>query len=163
MQALKRFLMMFIAIPLTVIGLVGLLGALLEGKYLKAVGIVFVLIAYFWFCGWEQQRYTQNLRKAVRARGMNLDYFVNYLESGVAIDLAKKKVLVGNLKRGKILTFDEVKSIEWEDSPFHGKIKYNIYVNTNDFQVPRLGAGFASHKNMRDTSYAKLNAALKCS
>lgn len=66
MQALKRFLMIFIAIPLTLIGLVSLLAALLEGQYLKAVGIVLMLVAYFGFCGWDQQRYTQKLRKAVR-------------------------------------------------------------------------------------------------
>lgn len=94
---------------------------------------------------------------------MTLDYFVSYLENGVAIDLTQQKVLVGNLKKGKILSFDEVKSIEWEDAPYQGKMKFNVYVNTNYFEVPRLGAGFASHKNMRDTSYAKLSAALKCS
>jgi hypothetical protein len=163
MQAFKLFLKMFIGGPLIVVACFALLGTLIGGEYLYAVGIVVLLIAYFAFWGWDEQRDARKLREAVQARGLNLDYFVNYLDGGVVIDLANEKVLVGNLKAGVILSFAEVKSVEWEDTPFKGKMKHNLYVNTHSFDNPRVGAGFAGNKSMRDTAYAKLSAALKLS
>lgn len=163
MQGFKLFLKMFIGGPLIVVGLITLLGTLIGGEYLYALGIVALLIAFLALWGWDEQRDASKLRDAVRARGLNLDYFVNYLDGGVVIDLANEKVLVGNLKSGKILSFADVKSVEWEDTPFQGKLKYNLYLNTHDFHNPRVGAGFAGKKGMRDAALAKLSTALKLS
>lgn len=163
MHAFKHFLKMFITGPLLVIACFALLGTLIGGEYLYAVGIVLSLIAYFAFWGWVDQRDTRKLREAVEARGLNPDYFVHYLDGGVAIDLAGEKVLVGNLKAGKIFSFADIKTVESENAPYHDKVKYNIYLNTHNFDTPRVGVGFAGDKAMRDAAYAKLNAALKFS
>lgn len=163
MHAFKLFLKMFIGGPLVVICSVGLIGTLIGGEYLHALAIVLLLVAYFAFWGWDEQRYIRNLRKAVEARGLNLDYFVNYLDGGVVIDLVNQKVLIGNLRRGPILNFTDVKSVEWEDAQFKGRIKHDLYANTANFDAPRVGAGFASNRRLRDTAYAKLSAALNIS
>lgn len=146
MQSIKLFLKLFIGGPLTIICLFGLLGTLIGGEYLYAFGIVAFLFSFFWLCSWDSQRDEKKLKETVLSRGLNIDYMANYLGGGVVIDLKNEKLLVGNLKSGKILDFSEVKNIEWEDTPFHNKMKYNLYVNTNNFDTPRLGAGFAGNK-----------------
>lgn len=163
MQFIKLFLKMFIGVPLTIIGLLGLLGSLIDGEYLSAFGIVLFLLLFFWICGWDSRRDEKKLKETVLSRGLKIDYMASYLGGGIVIDLKNEKLVVGNLKAGKILNFNEVKSIEWKDTPYHNKMKYSLYVNTNNFETPQLGAGFAGDKGMRDAAYAKLSAALKFS
>lgn len=161
MQELKLFLKKLIGIPLLVIAFLGMVLTISGGVFLNAFWFALFIAVLFALDHWDDKRDTRNLRKAVEARGMRLDYFVNYLSNGVAIDLANEKLLVGNLKGGKILNFADVKSVEWEDNPFNRKWIHNVYVNTHDFDTPRVGAGFAGNKNMRDDACAKLSAALK--
>ena len=161
MHAFKQILKTFIGSLLMVVGCIALVGTLIGGAYYHALGIAVALVAYLVISGWDNLRDERKFREAVQARGLNLDYFVRYFDGGVVIDLDHRKLLVGNLKNGKILSFDDVKTVEWEDTPMHNRMKFNIYVNTHDFETPRVGAGFAGNKAMRDAAYAKLSAALK--
>lgn len=161
MQGFKLVLKIMTGIPLILISVMGLLITLIMGKFFYAICFVLLLVAYFAICGWDHQRDIRRLRESVQVRGMDLDYFVSYLDNGVVIDLAQQKVLVGNLKNEKILSFNEIKSIEREDLQVGSNMKFRILVNTHDFETPRVGAGFAGEKNTRDAAFAKLSAALK--
>lgn len=161
MQGFKLFLKIFTGIPLVLVSAVGVLITLMMGKFFYAVCFLLLLIAYFVICRWDHQRDTSKLRDALHARGMTLDYFVNYLDNGVVIDMTQQKLLIGNLKSEKILSFSEIKSIEREDVMMGSNMKYRLIAYTNDFDTPRVGAGFANDKNTRDVAFAKLSAALK--
>jgi hypothetical protein len=162
MKVVKLFLKTFIGGPLLIFGPIVFIAMIVGEEYLIAFWTLVLIIAFFALSGWDNQRDERKLKEIISSRGINIDYWATYLDAGVVIDLSKEKLLVGNLKSGKILDFSEVKNIEWEDAPYSNTMKYNIYVNTNNFEAPRLGVGFAGHKKLRDTAYAKLSAALKC-
>jgi hypothetical protein len=163
MRALKFFIKSFIALPLLVLGSIGTLGMLVGGEYLIALGVVLFMLFFFALCGWDAERDEEKAKKSILSRGVYIDFIADYLGSGVVIDLKNEKILVGNFKTGKITDFKDVKNIEWEDAPYKGTMKYNIHINTDNFEHPRLSAYFGGNKGMRDTAYAKLSAALKCS
>lgn len=161
MAALKLFLKLFIGVPLFIVGGVGLLGTLIGGQLMAALGITALLAAFVAICAWDSKRSYMKYRKIAESRGLNLDYFANYLDSGVVIDRANRKLLLGRFDSGKIIGFGDARSADWEDLPYGGKMKYLLHVSTDDFDSPRLSVGFAGHKALRDQAYHKLLAALK--
>ncbi|TBU77177.1 hypothetical protein [Phytopseudomonas daroniae] len=163
MAALKLFLKLFIGVPLFIIGGIGLLGTLIGGQFQAALGIVAALAAFASICVWDSKRSQAKYRKVAERRGLTLDYFANYLDAGVVIDRQKRQLLLGKFDGGKIISFDDARSAEWEDLPYGGKMKYLLHVNTGDFDTPRLSVGFSGQKALRDQAYSKLMAALKLS
>lgn len=91
--------------------------------------------------------------------GLNLDYFANYGSNAIGIDLAAKKVFAGSMKKGWVLDFSEISSIQWEDTGGEHP-KHAIHVNTRNFDCPKVSVWFGGAKGTREEAYAKLRAAL---
>lgn len=102
-------------------------------------------------------------RKHVASLGVNPEYIAAYGDNGLVIDNTNKKLFAGTKRNGKVFKFEDVSSIELEDTTFGRNEKCLIHINTTDFDTPRMTVGFADFKGSRDRAFAKLRAALKIS
>lgn len=161
MQFIKLFLKIFIGVPLTIILVIMIAQALTESRVLDAAEYAFYLIIFFGICILDTRRSNNRILNSLKSRGINIDFIVSYVGGGVVIDLANEQILVGNLLTATPVKFSEVVRVECENAVVFDKCKYNLFVNTNNFHSPRVGAGFAGDRASRDLAFAKLNAALK--
>lgn len=151
----------------TIISLLALLGAIIGVIVSLAHGSYFIALAIFVsFCAWGnflakyQEREINELKNIIASRGLNIDFLNQTAGVGVVIDMANKKLLMGDLKTATIVGFDEIKSIECEDVPRGNRIEYSICAYTNSFEVPRVGLAFNVDRDARNLIYAKLRAAI---
>ena len=110
---------------------------------------------------WDGKQEKENFSKHANSLGITPEYSGSYGNNGIIIDNTRKKVFAGKINAGKVFDYEEISSIEWQDTSVGNHMKYLIHINTKDFELPQLSVGFANNKAIRDQAYAKLRAALK--
>ncbi|BCS95149.1 hypothetical protein DSLASN_07810 [Desulfoluna limicola] len=127
------------------------------------VSIGAAILASLAYLIWDGKQEKSSFDKHARSQGINPEYVACYGDNGIAIDNTNKKVFAGRINKGKVFDYNDISSIEWENSSVGNHMKYLIHINTTDFDFPKLTIGFAGNRGVREEAYAKLRAALKIS
>ena len=122
---------------------------------------VVATVASIAFLLWDGKQEKKHFTKYADSLGITPEYTGSYGDNGIIIDNTRKKVFAGKINKGKVFDYEEISSIEWQDTAVGSHMKYLIHINTKDFDLPQLTVGFANNKGIRDQAYAKLRAALK--
>ncbi|MDL4864359.1 hypothetical protein NPJ88_018660 [Halomonas elongata] len=78
----------------------------------------------------------KKIKRHIFSRIENADYFAILFDSAIAIDRANRKIFAGTIKHGSILAFEDITSIDREDTVVNGRRKHRIKISTNNFDAP---------------------------
>jgi len=127
---------------------------------LVGLGIGFVLLILF--LKRDASKLEEKLVDRAAQLGVNPEYVAGYEDNGIVIDNTNSKIFAGYTKegKGKVFSYTDISSIEWENKTFGEHVKYNINIKTTDFDMPSVTVFFAGNRERRDQAYDKLRAAL---